>query len=118
MGEVKKEFEFTRENLGKKVAEEFLSLKWTMDELKDDHLCTLEMSDFYRFAERAALDGNPTELKRCIEFVERAFTQGDANIVDAVHVSFLEYISEDSVMYNALSPKLRKAWDLAWRESK
>jgi hypothetical protein len=76
------------------------------------------MSDFYRFAESAAHDGNQAELKRCIDFVERAFTEGDANIVDAVHVSFLEYISEGSVMYDALSPKLRKAWDLAWRKTK
>ena len=115
---VKQQFVFTRENFGKKVAEEFQSLEWTMDELQDDHLCTLEMSDLCRYAEHAAQDGNQVELKRCIDFVERVFMQGDANIVDAVYVSFFEYISEHSVMYNALTPKLRKAWDLAWRKTK
>jgi hypothetical protein len=88
--------------------------------LRDDFvewegLLHLQVMEFVTFTEKAVADGQDTTLQSCLELADLFVREGDQEVWNAMHVSFLEALPREGEVYlrlrNAMSPALCKGWD-------
>jgi len=84
-----------------------------IDREVDEGLIHLEMSAFSRYTMRIVERGDRPEAIRCFQFAERLILQGDADVWNAVHVSYLEHLlpeDDQEWMFEAMTSAVRQAW--------
>ncbi len=95
------------------VLAEFPSLRLDFEEWEG--LMHLQMMEFRFFTERAAATDQPELLERCLRLADRFMAEGDQDLWNALHVSFLEHLPLQGEVHRTLcqvmSPPLRKGWD-------
>ena len=69
-------------------------------------LTTLEVSCFARYTQAQIDSGHRTEVTRCFETARELFLQGDADVSNAICVSYLEHL-------NFADGKAKRAWATA-----
>lgn len=92
---------------------EFPQLREDVCEWHD--LSHLQMMEFVIFTEKAVEAGDWATVERCLELANRVLNQGNTEIRNAVHVSYLEHRPREGEVHERIralmSPELRKAWD-------
>ena len=74
-----------------------------------------QMMEFMFFTEKAAAANQRELLERCLRLADRFMAEGDQDLWNALHVSFLEHLPRTGDVHRtlrqAMSPALRKRWD-------
>jgi hypothetical protein len=95
------------------VLEEFPSLREDFEEWEG--LMYLQMMEFMLFTQEAAAAKQHETLERCLRLADRFMAEGDPNLWNALHVSFLEHLPLEGEVHRtlrqAMSPSLCKGWD-------
>ena len=103
---------FREEDFGSAIISLFPELREDIQEWTG--LVTLQMMELRLFAEKQAAAGNTLILNTCVQLLQRALTEGDAQLKNAVYVSFLEHVNRSEEVgkriYDALTPELREGW--------
>jgi hypothetical protein len=102
----------TRANVGSVLVAAIPELREDVEEWADlEHLQFMEL---WRWTESATRSGNTNDLQRAVCLVDTIWPDCDADIKNAITVSFLEHVDpEDSVgceIFDALTPRLRGQW--------
>jgi hypothetical protein len=102
---------------GQKFAELLLG---EFPQLRDDvHEWTglphLQMVEFQLLTEKAIDSGDWRTVERCLRLADTILHDGDAEIINAIHVSYLESLPREGDSHDRvremMTPDLRKAWD-------
>ncbi|MGA7697498.1 MAG: hypothetical protein WCA76_20900 [Candidatus Sulfotelmatobacter sp.] len=92
---------------------EFPQLREEVCEWHD--LSHLQMMEFVIFTEKAGEAGDWSTVERCLELANRVLNQGNTEIRNAVHVSYLEHLPREGEVHERIralmSPELRRAWE-------
>jgi hypothetical protein len=89
-------------------------------QLRDDvrewsGLLHLQMMEFHVVTERAIDAGDWTTVEKCLRLADTLLHHGDAEIRNAIHVSYLEHLPRKGDGHDRIrelmTPDLRKAWD-------
>jgi hypothetical protein len=89
-------------------------------QLRDDvhewsGLLHLQMMEFHLVTEKAINAGDWTIVERCLRLADTLLHDGDAEIRNAIHVSYLEHLPREGDSHDRIrelmTPDLRKAWD-------
>ena len=95
-----------RQRLVEAVVSAFPSLEADIRDEIWSGLVHLEASSFARYTQQQIESGNRSELKRCFELAKRLLADGDAEVKNAMVVSYLEHL-------NLRDQKRRRSWALA-----
>ena len=75
----------------------------------------LQMMEFQLITEKAISAGEWTTVERCLRLADTLLHEGDAEIRNAIHVSYLEHLPREGDGHDrirkVMTPDLRKAWD-------
>lgn len=106
------------------LRDQFPELRSEFDDPVYEGLTHLETSCLARFAQAAVERKDRARVERCIAFVHRALAEGDADVVNAIVVSFLENLTleaegdppgivagENRWVTDLMSPELRCEYD-------
>jgi hypothetical protein len=94
----------TAQNFPKLLMAEFPDLG--KDVCWDDELLHVQMGVFAHHTQSAIDDHNVDEVRKCFDLAHRLFADADADLKNALYVSYLEYLTlEDG--------RVRRAW--AWQ---
>ena len=78
-------------------------------------LLHLQMMEFYLVTEKAIKAKDWATVERCLRLADTFLHDGDAEIRNAIHVSYLENLPREGNDHDrireAMTPDLRKAWD-------
>ena|ERR1700757_302693 len=89
-------------------------------QLRDDvhewsGLLHVQMMEFYIVTEKAIKSGDWATVERCLRFADTLLHDGDREIRNAIHVSYLENLpregGERDRIREVMTPDLLKAWD-------
>jgi hypothetical protein len=92
---------------------EFPQLRDDVDEWHG--LVHLQMMEFHLVTEKAIKAGDWATVERCLRLADTLLHDGDAEIRNALHVSYLEHLPRGGDGHDrireGMTPALRKAWD-------
>jgi hypothetical protein len=95
------------------VLQEFPSLRDDFTEWEG--LLHLQVMEFAIFTEKAAVAGQNSIVQTCLRLADLFVREGDQEVWNAMHVSFLEALPRQGDIYlmlrSAMSPTLCKGWD-------
>lgn len=95
------------------VLQEFPSLR--DDFTEREGLLHLQVMEFAIFTEKAAAAGQNAIVKTCLKLADLFIREGDQEVWNAMHVSFLEALPRQGDIYlmlrSGMSPTLCKGWD-------
>jgi hypothetical protein len=78
-------------------------------------LSHLQMMEFNLVTEKAIDAGDWTVVEKCLRLANTLLNDGNAEIRNAIHVSYLEHLPREGSGHDrireVMSPDLRKAWD-------
>jgi len=71
--------------------------------------------EFHLLPEKASEAGDWATVERCLGLADTLFRDGDAEIRNAIHVSYLEHLPRVGEVHDQIrgmmTPELRQAWD-------
>jgi hypothetical protein len=77
-------------------------------------LAHLQMMEFLVFTERAAEANDWTTVNKCLVFADELVHNGNSEIRNAVHVSYLEHLPREGEarekIWEMMTPELRTSW--------
>lgn len=92
---------------------EFPHLRADVDEWHG--LVDLQMMEFYLVTEKAIKAGDWNTVERCLRLADTLLHDGDGQIRNALHVSYLENLPREGDSHDrireVMTPALRQAWD-------
>jgi hypothetical protein len=78
-------------------------------------LLHLQVMEFAIFTEKAASAGRNSTVQTCLRLADLFFREGDQEVLNAMHVSFLEALPRQGdvhlMLRGAMSPALVQGWD-------
>jgi hypothetical protein len=78
-------------------------------------LVHLQMMEFILVTENAIKARDWATVERCLKLADTLLHDGDAEIKNALHVSYLEHLPREGAMHDqireTMTPELRLAWD-------
>jgi hypothetical protein len=103
---------YTRADFERMALAEFPELREPFE--WDDGRLHLQMHAFTRVAQRAKGEGDWDTYARCVRFAAELWRRPDADLLNALKVSFLEHLDFDGprgpAAWQHLTPELRDGW--------
>jgi len=110
---IKKAFGIDWQKFAELLVAEFPQLR--DDVLEWSGLLHLQMMEFYLVTEKAINARDWATVERCLRLADTLLRDGDGEIRNAIHVSYLENLPREGDDHDrirgAMTPDLRKAWD-------
>ena len=102
----------TRHDFRRVLLEEFPQLRQEIED--SDGLLHIEMGVFAEHTQRAKGQGDWPTYERCIKLADRMWANPDAALLNALNVSYLEYLDFDGPRgpkaWSLLTPPLQEGW--------